>query len=69
LTQPVNALHAATRSLAERGNAPLKTTFKALQRVSLCPWRISAITRRRPRAAPPQTRPHHMINALLGNVQ
>ena len=40
----VNALHAATRALAERGNALLKTTFKALQRVSLCPWRIGAIT-------------------------
>src|SRR3954468_14373904 len=38
----VNALHAATRALAERGNALLKTTFKALRRVSLCPWRIGA---------------------------
>ena len=40
----VNALHAATRALAERGNSLLKTTFKALRRVSLCPWRIGAIT-------------------------
>jgi hypothetical protein len=40
----VNVLHAATRALAERGNALLKTTFKALRRVSLCPWRIGAIT-------------------------
>jgi hypothetical protein len=40
----VNALHAATRALAERGNALLKKTFKALRRVSLCPWRIGAIT-------------------------
>jgi hypothetical protein len=40
----VNAVHAATRALAERGNALLKTTFKALRRVSLCPWRIGAIT-------------------------
>src|SRR3954467_3286695 len=40
----VNALHAATRALAERGNALHKTTFKALRRVSLCPWRIGAIT-------------------------
>ena len=40
----VNALHAATRAPAERGNALLKTTFKALRRVSLCPWRIGAIT-------------------------
>jgi hypothetical protein len=40
----VNALHAATRALAERGNSLLKTTFKALRRVRLCPWRIGAIT-------------------------
>ena len=30
--------------LAERGNSLLKTTFKALRRVGLCPWRIGAIT-------------------------
>jgi hypothetical protein len=40
----VNALHAGVRAPAERGNALLKTTFKALRRVSLCPWRIGAIT-------------------------
>jgi hypothetical protein len=40
----VNLLHAATRALVERGNSLLKTTFKALRRVSLCPWRIGAIT-------------------------
>lgn len=40
----VNALHSATRALAERGNSLLKITFKALRRVSLCPWRIGAIT-------------------------
>ena len=40
----VNLLHAATRGSAERGNALLKTTFKALRRVSLCPGRIGAIT-------------------------
>jgi hypothetical protein len=40
----INALHAATRALAERGNSLLKTTFKALRQVSLCPWRIGAIT-------------------------
>jgi hypothetical protein len=39
----VNTLHSATRALAERGNSLLKTTFKALRRVSLCPWRIGAI--------------------------
>jgi len=37
-------LHAAVRAPAERGNSLLKTTFKALRRVSLCPWRIGAIT-------------------------
>ncbi len=40
----VNLLHAATRAPTERGNSLLKTTFKALRRVSLCPWRIGAIT-------------------------
>jgi hypothetical protein len=40
----VNLLHAATHAPAERGNSLLKTTFKALRRVSLCPWRIGAIT-------------------------
>src|SRR4051794_30326356 len=39
----VNLLHAATRAPAERGNSLLNTTFKALRRVSLCPWRIGAI--------------------------
>ena len=40
----INALHSATRALAERGNSLLKTTFKGLRRVTLCPWRIGAIT-------------------------
>ncbi len=40
----INALHSATRAPAERGNSLLKGTFKALRRVSLCPWRIGAIT-------------------------
>jgi hypothetical protein len=40
----INALHSATRALAERGNSLLKTTFKALRRVTLCPWRIGTIT-------------------------
>ncbi|WP_166666051.1 MULTISPECIES: HARBI1 family protein [Pseudonocardia] len=39
-----NMLHSATRALAERGNSLLKTTFRALRRVTLCPWRIGAIT-------------------------
>lgn len=37
-------LHSATRALAERGNSLLKTTFTALRRATLCPWRIGAIT-------------------------
>jgi hypothetical protein len=37
-------LHSATRALAERGNSLLKATFKALRGVSLCPWRIGAVT-------------------------
>ena len=40
----VNLLHAAVRAPAERGNSLLKTSFKALRRVSLCSWRIGAIT-------------------------
>ncbi len=40
----INLLHAATRAPAERGNSLLRTTFKALRRVSLCPWRIGAVT-------------------------
>ncbi|GAA5649166.1 hypothetical protein Gobs01_00528 [Geodermatophilus obscurus DSM 43160] len=40
----INLLHAATRAPAERGNSLLKTTFKALRQISLCTWRIGAIT-------------------------
>ena len=40
----VNLLHAAVRGPAELGTSLLKTTFKALRRVSLCPWRIGAIS-------------------------
>jgi len=29
---------------AERGHSLLKTSFKALRWVSLCPWRMGAIT-------------------------
>lgn len=38
-----NRAHNAVRAVGERGNALLKTTFKALRRVSLCPWRIGTI--------------------------
>ena len=38
-----NLIHAHLRSQAERANSLLKTTFKALRRISLRPWRIGAI--------------------------
>lgn len=40
-----NQLIRGVRGIAERANSLLKTTFKALRRVSLDPWRIGAITR------------------------
>jgi hypothetical protein len=39
-----NKAHNSKRAIGERGNSLLKTTFKALRRVSLCPWRIGDIT-------------------------
>lgn len=39
----VNLLHASLRAVAERANALLKMTFKALRRVSVNPWRIGDI--------------------------
>jgi hypothetical protein len=39
----INRIHAHLRFQAERANSLLKTTFKALRRVSLSPWRIGAI--------------------------
>ena len=38
-----NKAHNSMRAIGERGNSLLKTTFKALRRVSLCPWRIGDI--------------------------
>jgi hypothetical protein len=38
-----NKTHNGKRAVGERGNALLKTTFKALRNVSLCPWRIGTI--------------------------
>jgi hypothetical protein len=38
-----NKAHTSKRAIGERGNSLLKTTFTALRRVSLCPWRIGAI--------------------------
>src|SRR5699024_3858791 len=39
-----NRVFRAIRSIGERANALLKTTFKALRHISLNPWRIGAIT-------------------------
>jgi hypothetical protein len=38
-----NKVHNGTRAIGERGNSLLKTTFKALRNVSLCPWKIGDI--------------------------
>ncbi|GAA0549449.1 hypothetical protein GCM10010172_34340 [Paractinoplanes ferrugineus] len=42
--QQFNRAHNAVRALGERGNSLLKTTFKALRNVSLCPRNIGRIT-------------------------
>jgi hypothetical protein len=38
-----NKTHNGKRAIGERGNSLLKTTFKALRRISLCPWKIGVI--------------------------
>lgn len=38
-----NKAHNSKRAVCERGNSLLKTTFKALRRISLCPYEIGAI--------------------------
>ena len=40
----LNLLQAHARARAEQANTVLKMTFKALRRVSLCPWRIGDVT-------------------------
>jgi DDE superfamily endonuclease len=40
-----NKAHNGKRAVGERGNSLLKTTFKALRNVSLCPWRIGTIVK------------------------
>lgn len=42
--QARNLLISSLRAPAERGNALLKRTWKALERITLDPWRIGAIT-------------------------
>jgi hypothetical protein len=39
-----NAIHSALRCLGERANSLLKTTFRVLNRIRGCPWRIGNIT-------------------------
>jgi hypothetical protein len=43
--QTYNKVHNGIRAIGERGNSLLKTTFKALRNVSLCPWKIGKIAR------------------------
>jgi hypothetical protein len=43
LQQQFNRAHNTVRAIGERGNSLLKTTFKALRNVSLCPWKIGDI--------------------------
>jgi hypothetical protein len=38
-----NKAHNGVRAIGERGNSLLKTTFRALRNVSLCPWKIGNI--------------------------
>ncbi|MFD0743023.1 transposase family protein [Phytohabitans flavus] len=41
--QTYDKVHNGIRAIGERGNSLLKTTFKALRNVSLCPRRIGDI--------------------------
>ena len=43
-TRAANRVHKGVRARAEAGNARLKTRFAALRQVTLCPWRVGAIT-------------------------
>ncbi len=38
-----NTAHNGKKAVGEHGNSLLKTTFKALRNVSLCPWKIGKI--------------------------
>lgn len=38
-----NKAHNGKRAVGERGNSLLKTSFKALRNISVCPWRIGTI--------------------------
>ncbi|MEY2435090.1 MAG: hypothetical protein QOC92_4815 [Acidimicrobiaceae bacterium] len=41
--QMFNKAHNGLRAIGQRGNALLKTTFKALYNISLDPWRVGKI--------------------------
>lgn len=43
--QQYNLAVRGVHAVAERANSLLKTTFKALRRITVCPWRIGAITK------------------------
>lgn len=43
IQQQFNTTHNGLRAVAERENSLLKTTFKALRNVSICPWKIGDI--------------------------
>ncbi|GIJ12277.1 hypothetical protein Van01_54910 [Micromonospora andamanensis] len=43
IQQQFNRAHNRLRAVGERGNSLLKTTFKALRNISLCPWKIGDI--------------------------
>lgn len=45
IQQQFNQAHNGLRAIGERGNSLLKTTFKALRNVSLCPWKIGDIVK------------------------
>jgi hypothetical protein len=40
IQQQFNRAHNRLRAVGERGNSLLKTAFKALRNVTLCPWKI-----------------------------
>ncbi|GAA0918493.1 hypothetical protein Vau01_068310 [Virgisporangium aurantiacum] len=40
---PSRSRNNGIRAVGDRGNSLLKTTFKALRNVSLCPWQIGKI--------------------------
>ena len=43
IQQQFNRAHNRLRAVGERGNSLLKTTFRALRNISLCPWKIGDI--------------------------